>query len=234
LVFPPDQCPLRVKEFLKKEIAMRTLKTTILASVAVLTLSAPVLAADAVVEQAPAPEAVVEAPVSDWSGAYLGAYGGYGWNKHKTDEGNIDADGFKGGAYGGYNFQNGQFVYGGEADLGYSGGDDTSNGIKAKQGVEGSVRARAGIDLNPVLLYGTGGLAVINSKLESATGDDSNTHIGWTAGAGAEAKITQNIVGRVEYRYSDYGKKDYDLGGLDDVSSKLTTNEVRVGVGYKF
>ena len=58
---------------------------------------------------------------------------------------------FKGGAYGGYNFQNGQFVYGGEADLGYSGGDETRNGIKAKQGVEGSVRARAGIALNPVL-----------------------------------------------------------------------------------
>lgn len=214
---------------------MRTLKTTILASAAVLTLSAPVFAADAIQEQPPAP-APIEAPAAaDWSGAYLGAYGGYGWNKHKTDDsGNINADGFQGGAYGGYNFQNGQFVYGGEADLGYSGGDDTRNGIKAKQGVEGSVRARAGIALDPVLLYGTGGLAVANSKLSSDTGSDSNTRIGWTVGAGAEAKFTQNIVGRLEYRYSDYGKKDFDLGGLDDVSSKLTTNEIRVGVGYKF
>jgi len=214
---------------------MRTLKTTILCSAAVLMLSAPTFAADAVMEQAPAPAPVEAAPVaSDWSGAYLGAYGGYGWNKHKTDEGNINADGFKGGAYGGYNFQNGQFVYGGEADLGYSGGDETRNGIKAKQGVEGSVRARAGIDLNPVLLYGTGGLAVTNSKLSADTGSDSNTRIGWTAGAGAEAKITNNLIGRVEYRYSDYGRKDFDLGGPSEVSSKLTTNEVRVGLGYKF
>lgn len=36
---------------------MRTLKTMILASAAVLTLSAPVLAADIITEQAPAPEA---------------------------------------------------------------------------------------------------------------------------------------------------------------------------------
>jgi outer membrane immunogenic protein len=202
--------------------------------VAVLTLSAPVLAADAIVEQAPAPEASVEAPVADWAGGYAGIYGGYGWNKNKTDPGDIDANGVKGGAYGGWNFQNGQFVYGGEADLGYSGAKDDNFGYEAKQGVEGSVRARAGIALDPVLLYGTGGLAVTENKLSTATGSDSNTHIGWTAGAGAEAKITQNIVGRVEYRYSDYGKKDYDLGGLDDVSNKLTTNEVRLGVGYKF
>ena len=73
-----------------------------------------------------------------------------------------------------------------------------------------------------------------NSKLSSRTGSDSNTHIGWTAGAGAEAKITQNIVGRVEYRYSDYGQQGLRSGRFDDVSSKLTTNEVRVGVGYKF
>ena len=216
---------------------MRTLKTTILlSSAAVLMLSAPAFAADAVVEQPPAPAAPIEAaPVaSDWSGAYLGAYGGYGWNKHKTDEGKINADGFNGGAYGGYNFQNGQFVYGGEADLGYSGGEETRNGIKAKQGVDGSVRARAGIALDPVLLYGTGGLAVTNSKLSADTGSDSNTRIGWTAGAGAEAKITNNLIGRVEYRYSDYGRKDFDLGGPSEVSSKLTTNEVRVGLGYKF
>ena len=149
-----------------------------------------------------------------------------GTSTRPTILGNINADGFQGGAYGGYNFQNGQFVYGGEADLGYSGGDETRGGIKAKQGVEGSVRARAGIALDPVLLYGTGGLAVTNSKLSSDTGSNSNTRVGWTVGAGAEAKFTQNIVGRVEYRYSDYGKKDFDLGGLDDVSSKLTTNEI--------
>jgi outer membrane immunogenic protein len=212
---------------------MRTLKTTILASAAVLTLSAPVLAADVIAEQPPAPAPIEQPAAADWSGAYLGAYGGYGWNKHKTDAGNLNADGFQGGAYGGYNFQNGQFVYGGEADLGYSGGSETNNGIKAKQGVEGSVRARAGIALDPVLLYGTGGLAVTNSKLSTPTDSDSNTRIGWTAGAGAEAKITQNIVGRAEYRYSDYGRKDFSLDGAD-VSSKLTTNEVRVGLGYKF
>lgn len=214
---------------------MRTLKTMILASAAVLTLSAPVLAADAIVEQAPAPEAVpFEQPVGGWDGAYVGAYGGYGWNKNKTSEGKLDADGFKGGAYGGYNLQNGQFVYGVEGDIGYSGAKERNFGYKAKQGVEGSVRARAGVALDPVLLYGTGGVAITENKLTGPDGSDSKTHVGWTAGVGAEAKITENIVGRAEYRYTDFGKKDYDLGGLDDVSNKITTNEIRVGVGYKF
>lgn len=213
---------------------MRTLKTMILASAAVLTLSAPVLAADVITEQAPAPEAAYQAPQADWSGAYLGVYGGYGWNKNKTSVGKLDADGIKGGAYGGYNLQNGQFVYGAEGDIGYSGAKENNFGYKAKQGVEGSIRARAGIALDPVLLYGTGGVAITDSKLSGPLGSESKTHVGWTAGAGAEAKITQNIVGRVEYRYTDFGKKDYDLGGLDSVSNKITTNEVRVGVGYKF
>ncbi|MCO4319729.1 porin family protein [Phyllobacterium sp. 21LDTY02-6] len=213
---------------------MRTLKTIILASAAVLTLSAPVLAADAVVEQAPAPEALPMEQPSGWDGAYVGVYGGYNWSKNKTDEGKLDADGFGGGAYGGYNMQNGQFVYGAEADLGYANAKESNFGYTAKQGLNGSVRARAGVALDPVLLYGTGGLAVTENKLSTDTGSDSNTHVGWTVGAGAEAKITQNVVGRVEYRYSDYGKKDYDLGGADEVSNKLTTNEVRLGVGYKF
>lgn len=213
---------------------MRTLKTMILASAAVLTLSAPVFAADAVVDQPPAPEAAPFEQPSGWDGAYLGAYGGYGWSKNKTDAGKLDADGLQGGAYGGYNFQNGQFVYGVEGDLGYSGAKERNFGYKAKQGVEGSVRARAGVALDPVLLYGTGGVALTDNKLSGPDGSDSKTHVGWTLGAGAEAKITQNVVGRVEYRYTDYGRKDYDLGGLDDVSNKITTNEVRVGVGYKF
>ncbi|MBP0500691.1 porin family protein, partial [Mycobacterium tuberculosis] len=85
---------------------------------------------------------------------------------------------------------------------GYSGAKENNFGYKAKQGVEGSIRARAGIALDPVLLYGTGGVAITDSKLSGPLGSESKTHVGWTAGAGAEAKITQNIVGRVEYRYT--------------------------------
>ena len=56
---------------------------------------------------------------------------------------------------------------------------------------------------------------------------------GWTLGAGVETKLTHNMTARIEYRYSDYGSHTYDLGGTGYRSS-LNTNEVRVGLGFKF
>ena len=67
-----------------------------------------------------------------------------------------------------------------------------------------------------VLLYATAGGAVQNIKLtDQVTGsEDSNTHLGWTAGVGADVKMTRHIFGRLEYRYTDFNSKDYTLNGL--------------------
>ena len=214
---------------------MRTLKSIILASASVLALSMPVLAADAIVEQPPVPEAPMqEFPTARWAGGYVGAYAGYGWGENKTNiPGKIETDGFKGGGYGGWNFQNNDIVYGVEGDLGYSGMKDRNFGYEAKQGVEGSARARLGYSFEPVLAYVTGGVAATNAEVKGPGGDDSNTHVGWTAGAGVEGFITDKIIGRVEYRYSDFGKKDYSFGG-QTFENDLKTQDVRVGVGLKF
>ena len=187
-------------------------------------------AADAIDEVPQAPEApAYEAPASTgWSGAYGGIYGGYG----KGDHAGIDTNGFKGGAYGGYNLQSGQFVYGGEADIGYSGSDGQAGPTVVKNGFNGALRARAGIDLDPVLVYGAAGVAAANGKISNGVQDDTATHIGWTAGAGIEAKVTQNVIGRVEYRHNNYGRENYDVGGGTD--AKLSENEIRIGAGLKF
>ncbi|MEO5755270.1 MAG: outer membrane beta-barrel protein [Mesorhizobium sp.] len=62
------------------------------------------------------------------------------------------------------------------------------------------------------------------------------THIGWTVGAGVEHAFTDKWIARVEYRYSDFGTKDLSiaagLGQVADVS--LQTNDIRVGLSYKF
>ncbi len=34
--------------------------------------------------------------------------------------------------------------------------------------------------------------------------------IGWTAGVGTDIKLTDNVFGRVEYRYTDFGSKSFD------------------------
>jgi outer membrane immunogenic protein len=67
-----------------------------------------------------------------------------------------------------------------------------------------------------------------------AGGDEDDAALwGWTAGAGAEAMITDNITARVEYRYSDYEDETFSLGG-GDVDSDLSTHSIRAGVGLKF
>lgn len=192
------------------------------------------LAADAI-EAPPEPPATPQVqilPADNWSGIYTGVFGGYDWaNADAT--GGADIDGWNGGVFAGVNRQNGVLVYGVEGDIGLSGADATVAGTTVDKGVFGSVRARAGYDANPFLIYGTAGVAAAKGKISAAAGSDSNIHYGWTAGAGVDTKLTDNVFGRVEYRYSDYGSKNYTIGG-GTVSSGFTEHSVRAGIGMKF
>ena len=210
---------------------MRTLITTLMASAVTLITFSAVQAADAIDEVPAAPAAEYSEPVvKNWSGAYVG--GTATWQNGKFNgQGNNRAHGFGGGVYGGYNMQSGQMVYGGEADLNYSGVDKPANGFKAKQGANGSIRGRVGVDLNPVLVYGTAGIAASNVKVNNGGAKDDATMLGWTAGAGVEAFVTDNVTARVEYRYSDYGKKSFNGAG---VKSGFEDHSIRVGMGVKF
>jgi len=204
------------------------------AALGLFALGGTAFAADVVSEEPPAPAPVAELPVASWAGPYAGINLGYGFGGHVKAPG-VDAKtkGFIGGVFGGYNWQQDNFVYGAEADLGYNGTKGSDNGLSAKSGIEGSLRARLGYAVTPeILLYGTGGLAAKNQKIDdSVTGvNDSKAMLGWTAGAGTDIKITDNVFGRVEYRYTDYGSKNFgDTGKV-----KSSDNRVTFGVGMKF
>ena len=210
---------------------IKTLIATSMASTALLGFSVA-QAADAVDQIPEAPAAVEMAqPAGDWSGAYLGGAGTY--NFGRFNKGDYDARQLGGQVYGGYNMQNGQIVYGAEADIGYSGNDDVNNGIRSKQGVNGSIRGRVGYDLNPVLVYGTAGVAVQQSKASDATSSDKRTAAGLTVGAGVETLVTNNITARAEYRYTDYQDKDFSLNsGL--ANRDYNEHSVKVGLAVKF
>ena len=211
---------------------MRTLIATLIASTVSMVAFQAAHAADAIdeVPQAPASEYVEPVASGNWAGAYAG--GTASWQRGDFQrQGDAKANGMGGGIYGGYNMQSGQMVYGGEADVNYSGVDNTANGFTAKQGANGSIRGRVGVDLNPVLVYGTAGVAASSVKVNNGGAKDDATLLGWTAGAGAEAFVTDNITARVEYRYSDYGKKDFKGAG---VRSGFEDHSVRVGMGVKF
>ena len=213
---------------------MRKLVIIAMASAFAVSMTGIVRAAD-VMKAAPAPPsapAAAKGPLYIWSGPYAGAFADYDW----ADVGALSgksAKGAGGGVYGGYNWQVDNYVFGVESDLGYSGASAAIAGLKAEQGWFGSVRGRVGYAFNPFMLYATGGVAASDMKLENGAGSDSNDHIGWTAGAGVEAAINDKVTGRIEYRYSDYGSKTYDVAP-GPVSSGFDEQSVRAGIGIKF
>ncbi|WP_027486102.1 outer membrane protein [Allorhizobium undicola] len=211
---------------------MRTLVMILLASSAGLSIVTGAQAADAVMQVPEAPAAVDTVQPSGWAGAYVGGAGTY--NMGRSHGSNFSARSFGGQLYGGYNMQNDKIVYGGEADVGYSGADSVSGaGLQGKQGWNGSVRGRVGYDLSPFMVYGTAGVAAADTKVSGAAGSDSKAALGYTVGAGVEAQVTNNVTARVEYRYTDYQDKTYNVGGTR-VSRGFDDQSVRVGMGVKF
>ncbi len=211
---------------------MRTFIASLMASAFVIAGVSAANAADAVdqVPEAPVAQNEPVTPAGNWEGFYLGGAGTYNAATSRHDR---DGYALGGQLYTGYNWQSGQIVYGVEADLGYSGLDSTSGGVTNKNRFNGSVRGRVGYDLNPFLLYATAGVAAANNKVSGFGDSDSKTAYGYTVGAGAEALVTNNITARVEYRFSDYQDKDYDLGATS-VSRGYDEHSVKVGIGVKF
>jgi outer membrane immunogenic protein len=108
---------------------------------------------------------------------------------------------------------------------------------------EASVRGRLGYAFQNWLFYATGGLAwanikeIYNSAFLLTSETFSNTQTGWTVGAGIEYAFAPNWVGRIEYRYADFGTLTnlpvITFSGFTE-SHKITENTVRAGIAYKF
>lgn len=200
-------------------------------------------AADTVLDTPQPPEPAPftpSVPVYVWSGPYAGAFVGYNTSNFDQSGGaEFDGEGFVGGVYTGYNLQTDRLVYGIEADIGGSGVDGRGfNGavgapIDAETSIFGSLRARAGVAVDPFLVFGTAGVAASRNELSLGGASDSQTSIGYTLGAGIEAKITDNVTSRLEYRYSDFGSETYDLGNTS-VSSGFDEHSIRAGIALKF
>ena len=194
-------------------------------------------AADAI-EAPPEPAVPMEVPpVASWGGAYAGIMAGYGFAGTSDDDtsgASVSTDGFVGSGFVGYNFDAGNGVIAGvEGDVGYSGVEGSEDGVTVKGGVDGSLRARLGYTVTPDwLAYVTAGGAAKQMKVEAAGDSDSQTQLGWTAGVGSDIKLTEKVFGRVEYRYTDYGSADFDVGGGRNVDAK--DHRVQVGLGLHF
>ncbi|ENN95302.1 porin [Bartonella vinsonii] len=127
-------------------------------------------------------------------------------------------------------------------------GDKRTDSSTLKEKWSGATRVRIGFAAaDHIMPYVAGGVAYAQMQgtytikateakgnAEIATAklfDATKTFVGYTLGGGVDIAMTDNVLLRAEYRYSDYGKKQFDRD-KDEFSYK--TNDFRVGVAYKF
>jgi len=210
-------------------------------------------AADAVLDPDPLP---IVTPFN-WSGAYIGGQVGYGFGNAKFSPigGDLRPRGFLGGIYAGYNFDVGSNVILG-IDGDFSGAEINRTGVdnsdpsatasvKTDLRWSGAIRPRIGYAINRFMPYIAGGVAFGNIKdtvslTTTATATQNSvtqqkTKTGWTIGGGVDYAATDNVILRLEYRYTDFRRRDLGAGFANaTLNQKLTTNDIRLGVAYKF
>ncbi|WP_317992813.1 porin [Bartonella gliris] len=115
-----------------------------------------------------------------------------------------------------------------------------------KEKWSGATRVRIGFAAaDRIMPYIAGGIAyaqmqgVAASVTKDASGketskkefDKTMTMVGYTLGGGVDFAMTDNVLLRAEYRYSDFGKKKFKDSTPE---FHYKTNDFRVGVAYKF
>jgi outer membrane immunogenic protein len=184
-------------------------------------------------EIAPAPP-----PECNWTGFYIGVFGGYSWgDRHLRDEDDpldpayhFDQDGFVGGGEAGLNWQLGMFVLG--AEISFAGGDwsdsasiENSVGVTIGEGhVDsnwlGTIAGRVGISLfhDHLLLFGKGGVGFTKwdyhtdeiFALERSHVDD-DVQTGGLVGGGIEWAFNCHWSVKVEYNHIFFDDSDIDV-----------------------
>jgi opacity protein-like surface antigen len=169
-----------------------------------------------------------------------------------------NANGPFAGVFAGGNYQFGRWVAGIEADwqrANLTGNSQQEAALGATGAFPGgpftvsttiknyeAVRGRLGFAFDRFLVFGTGGLA---------WGDPANTYAllgsapfaansgnfsGWTVGAGLDYALTDNVFGRLEYRYTELKTTGFVnvAANVADVANNVPISDVRVGLAYKF
>jgi outer membrane immunogenic protein len=198
------------------------------------------------------------APVTSWTGSYIGISGGGAWGNavvHNDLTGvdqtpRFDLQGGIIGITSGYNFQNGSTVYGYESDTSItskrgSAFDFPPNGAFSNQVKEpwlSTYRGRLGYAQNSWLFYATAGAALAGVDTSSAGPvgqlSERHWHWGWTVGGGVEMRLTSDWTAKVEYLYVGLQDKSYfnpAPSPLFPSNQRVSLDEhiVRVGVNYK-
>jgi len=184
------------------------------------------------------PTAKDEGKISPLSGAYVGAYGGYGWtNADITNNADANIDGADYGVFAGYSLDTlldhtiGMGINGSlEGFYGWSDADDTSGGVDYQKKNDWGVSFRPGLSFVQDYTMGLkpyGILGYRRAEFENSVAGVSNTdwHNGFELGVGTEVIAYGNVGIRLDYSHVWYGAKN----GINPEE-----NNLRLGVGYHF
>jgi outer membrane immunogenic protein len=221
-------------------------------AIALCSTCVPVWAADLPVKARPVvPDAAAYG--DPWTGFYLGAHVGYGWDTGGANAGftepvffnSIDTSvprGVVGGIHAGYGQRFANIFYvglEGDADVsGISAGGTGQMTAVGKNTWLASARARLGvIPVGHAMFYGTAGWGWGGGELTIAdpagSSSISPTMNGFVWGGGLEIPLAQNWLARVEYLRYDFGSATV-VGSLASFTVNDRVEVVRGGLSYKF
>jgi outer membrane immunogenic protein len=211
----------------------------------------------------------------NWSGLYIGAHAGWAWQSNNTngfddnlggqiEQFTVKNSGFFGGGQIGYNWVIGpNWLLGAEADGSVASmttnvpvcGSEECASYHFATNDFGTGRARVGFFWSNVLLYGTGGWAWTDVKVDRTVtssalipglaglendGSNSGFSNGWAAGAGLEWGFAPRWTARVEYLHLQFPNmtNNYSYSTTPPTVRTSTTvlgdDIVRVGINYMF
>jgi outer membrane immunogenic protein len=194
---------------------------------------------------------------ASFRGFYAGAH--LGWAFYRADRHDHDAflgtddpatrsasdDGVAAGLQAGYNHQRGCMVLGLEADVTWVDLDTdfrtTTGNVSSNIDWLGTVRGRAGVVVDSLLLYLTAGLAYAEIDTRWSTGaaavSFSDTRWGWTVGAGVEWALASNISLKTEVLYitfEDERSSAFAAGANRRFGHDDEIWTTRVGLNFRF
>ncbi len=177
-----------------------------------------------------------------WSGLYGGLVGGdaagrlapAGWE-------DVALEGPEVSALIGYSWQRDRLVWGVEGDLGWLGASGIRSyggpvAIEAAPRALSSLRLRAGIAFDNLLVYATGGaaMALVDTTVTAVGGptDGSDLAAGFVLGGGVEMQVSRGFGLRVEALHYALAGASVGMGG-GSIPADLSTTTLRAGVTFR-
>lgn len=196
---------------------------------------------------------IVDEPVANWAGGYVGATLGYAFGG--DDEvgisqggsllgniGSVDVSGANAGVRAGYRWQRDNWVFGPELGWEITDIRDDTSGMIGSTEVEAdakvknvlALRFKTGYIVQPdTMVYGIAGWGRADIDYELGGEDVSYDADGYILGMGVEKMINDKVSVTGEYEYANFGKESLEAAGY---TTEATTqyHNLKIGMNYRF